>query len=322
MLIVYIFKIASWLCYKVPRRISYAVATIGGELYYWIARNHSRHADRNMRIVLGEPKINRRVRLVARRSFRNYAKYMVEFLAQSHPKAPTRPGFMGQGGWHYFDSALEQGKGLMLVTPHLGNWDAAIELVCGYSKYQLHTVAHDFKPPELNKLIQGSRERLGIKVYSPEGALRGLYNALKKNEVVVLLIDSPLKNEGIIVEMFGKPVRFAQGPATLALKTGAGIMLGYVTRQPGNQTFYAVWEAPLQYEVTGDRERDIVQVTQLLAKSIEQLIRRHPDQWYMFRPLWLTEEEVIEHERHQQKSGERRSRRKSVAPVESVASVD
>lgn len=291
MLAVNLFKIASWVCFNTPRRLSYRVATVAGEIYYWVAREHSRKADRNMQIVLGEPKINRRVRLVARRSFRNYAKYMVDFLRQSHPQAAKLPGFVGQGSWQYFDDILAKGKGAVLFMPHFGNWDGAIGLVSTYGDYNLHSVANDFKPPELNQLIQSSRERLGIKIYSSEGALRGLYTALKKNELVVLLVDSPLKSEGVIVELFGKPVRLAQGPAALALKTGAGLMMGYIVRQPGNDTYYAAWEKPLEYELTGNKERDIEIISQQIANNIEMLIRRHPDQWYMFRPLWLTPEE-------------------------------
>ncbi|MEI6044703.1 MAG: lysophospholipid acyltransferase family protein [Chloroflexota bacterium] len=309
MLAVYLFKIASWLCFKIPQSISYPLATIGGELYYWIAREHSRNADRNMQIVLGAPKINRRVRLIARRSFRNYAKYMVDFLRLSHPKAPLVPGFTGEGGWSYFEEGLAKGKGLMLFTPHFGNWDGAIGLVNSYG-LKIHSVANEFKPPELNDLIQGTRQRMGINIYSPEGALRGLVTALKRNELVVLLIDSPLKNEGVVVEMFGKPVRFAPGPATLALRTGANLMLGYVARQPGNKTFYAVWEPHLKYEPTGDKEQDILALTQQIAHVIEGLIRRHPDQWYMFRPLWLTDEELKEHEEARQQN--RRKGRKTV----------
>jgi KDO2-lipid IV(A) lauroyltransferase len=320
MLAVHLFKIGSWLCHHIPGAITYRFAAVAGELYYWLNRKHSRHADRNMQIVLGEPTINRKVRMAARRSFRNYAKYMIDFMRLTHPDAKPLPGFSGEGGWDYFEEGLAKGKGLMLFTPHFGNWDGAIHLVTSHG-YKLHSVAKDFQPRELNAIIQGSRERMGIKIYSLEGALRGLYNALKKNEAVVLLLDSPLKGEGVVVEMFGKPVRFAQGPATLAVKTGAGLMLGYVARQPGNSTFYGVWEPSLEYELTGDKERDIVAITQQMAKVIERLIRRHPDQWYMFRPLWLTEEEIEEHQKLEQQQEQRRSRRKNVL-VESVAPGD
>lgn len=315
MIAVYLFKIASWLCLKTPRAISYRFAAIAGELYYWIARNHSRKADHNMQIVLGEPKINRRVRLMARRSFRNYAKYMIDFLRQSRYDAPLLPGFIGEGGWEYFDKELARGKGLMLFTPHFGNWDGAIGLVSSHN-YKLHSVANNFKPAELNQLIQGTREHMGIKIYSPEGALRGLYGALKKNELVVLLLDSPLKNEGVVVEMFGKLARFAPGPATLALKTGASLMMGYVVRQPGNSTYYACWEKPVEYQLTGDKERDVEIITQQMAKQIESLIRRHPDQWYMFRPLFLNEEETAQYQEQRRQQEARRSSRRKASPAQ------
>ena len=301
------YKTISWALWKLPTWFTYALAAVAGEVYYWVVRDHSHFADINLQIVLGEPKINRRVRQVARRSFRNYVKYMVDFLRQPHLTRQEISALMTGAGWDIIEEAQSYGKGVMLISPHFGNWDGAAAVASSHG-YQISSVAKDFSPPELNELLQGARREKGIKIYSLKDSMRGLVSALKKNEMVVLLLDSPLQNEGIVVNFFGRPVRFAAGPGTLVYMTGAKVVLGYMARQPGNRTFYGCWEPIIQYELTGERDHDIQAITQGIAGAVEKLVRRHPDQWYMFHHIFLTDAEIAEY-RRQQESGGRKARK-------------
>jgi lauroyl/myristoyl acyltransferase len=315
-LIVWGFKAGSWLCWKTPTRFTYRLAAVGGELYYWLARSHSRYSDHNIRIALGEPKINRRVRLVSRRAFRNYVKYIIDFLRLPHLDPADLSVVVTGVGWHHIDNALKGGKGAMLITPHFGNWDTAAAVVNAHG-YLVSSVAKDFEPPELNELVQGSRRRHGLTIYSLKDSFRGLFTTLKNNGLVVLLLDAPLQSEGVVVNFFDRKARMAIGPGVLAYRTGAPVIMGYVVRQPGNQLYYGCWEPVLQYELNGDRDHDIQAITQAIATAIETLVRRHPDQWYMFRQLFLTEAEELEHQRLSEERDnakkERRARKRAAA---------
>ena len=305
------YKVASWLCWKLPTRWTYRAATVGGELYYWLARSHSHEADLNMQKVLGEPRINRRVRQVARRSFRNYVKYVLDFLRQPHLTAQDVHAACTTTGWQFIEEARQYGKGVMLITPHFGNWDGAAAVVNSHG-YRVSSVAKDFDPPELNELLQGARREKGLKIYSLKDSVRGLLTELKNNGLVVLLLDAPLRNEGVVVNFFGRPVRMASGPGTLVYRTGSKVVMGYIVRQPGNDSFYGCWEPALEYTLNGEHDHDIEAITQAIADAIEKLVRRHPDQWYMFRRLFLTPQEVIEHRQHAlQRSNQKAVRRSS-----------
>lgn len=316
----YTFKVASYTCYKAPIRVRSAVAAVGGELYYWLARTHSRKADENIRRVLGEKEVNRKVRQVARRSFRNYVKYMTELLANPYMTEDQIEQAIASASWENLEGAISGDKGVMVVTVHFGNWDVAGSLV-NTRGYKVTSVANSFKPADLNELIQGVRRKRGITIYSPEGALRGLYSAIKRREIVGLVIDSPLKSEGVVVDFFGAPARFAKGPAAIAIKTGVMVLVGFVARQPGNNTYYGMWGRPLDYKVTGNHDLDVQQLTQLIAYDVEKLIRRHPDQWYMFRHLWLNEAEIAEHQQvttTEKRAGRRSKTNPAAAKSESV----
>jgi KDO2-lipid IV(A) lauroyltransferase len=306
------YKTISWLLWKLPQWFTYPLAAVGGEFYYWLNRNHSHYADLNLQIVLGEPSINRRVRQVARRSFRNYVKYMIDFLRQPHLTIQEIAALITSSGWEYITEAQNYGKGVMLISPHFGNWDGAAAVATAHG-YTLSSVAKDFDPPELNELLQGARRAKGIKIYSLKDSMRGLVSTLKANGMVVLLLDSPLQNEGIVVNFFGRPVRFAAGPGTLVYMTGAKVVLGYMARQPGNRTFYGCWEPVNDYELTGERDHDIKAITQGIANEVEKLVRRHPDQWYMFHSIFLSDAEYAEYEKQQQSHKKARRPRPNAA---------
>ena len=76
--------------------------------------------------------------------------------------------------------------------------------------------------------------------------------------------------------------------AAIARKTGAAIVVGYCARRRNDKTFYGVFEKPVEYEhlLTGDKEHDIQAITQQIVSRMEAIIRRHPDQWFMFRQMW------------------------------------
>jgi KDO2-lipid IV(A) lauroyltransferase len=158
------YKTISWLLWKLPPWFTYPLAAFGGEVYYWLNRNHSHLADVNLQIVLGEPAINRRVRQVARRSFRNYVKYMVDFLRQPHLSLHEIAALITSSGWNYIEEAQTYGKGVMLISPHFGNWDGAAAVASAHG-YKISSVAKDFDPPELNELLQGARRSKGIIIY-------------------------------------------------------------------------------------------------------------------------------------------------------------
>lgn len=314
-LIVNSYKTAAWLCATIPQPILYPLAAGGGELYYWLVRSHSRNADENIRVALGEKEINQRVRLVARRSFRNYAKYMTDLLRQpsiSNADIEANVSTSPQD-WEHISRGLALGKGLVFTSFHFSNWDAAACVFMAHG-YKLASVAKDFEPPELNDLLQGARRGKGLHIFSLKDSLRGLITTLKNNGAVVLLVDSPLQNEGVIVDFLGGKVRMPTGPAILAQRTGAKIIMGYIVRQPGNNIYYGMWEPPLEWETTGDKEKDVQLITQKIADQIGEVVRRHPDQWYMFRRIFLTPAEV---EAHLKSQSVRPERRKAASPVAS-----
>ncbi len=282
------FRSVSYISGKVPVRFAYWVGAAVGDFIYLTWKQHSANAVSNMRRVLGEAADWRLVKEVARDSFRNYAKTIVDFLRFPHLQVDDiHEAISTQHGWENLEAALSKGKGVVVVSAHLGNWDLAGALM-GSRGLPLHAVADRFDP-RMDQLINGTRQRYGINIIKMEvGSLKQIFAALKRNEIVLLLFDRPQPDEGVPVQFFGETAYLPAGPAAISLKTGAAIVIGYCARRRGDKTFFGAFEPPIEYEhlLTGDRERDIQIVTQEIVRRMEAIIRRYPDQWYMFRQMW------------------------------------
>lgn len=282
-------RTASFLSNKMPVRFAYWIGAAIGDFIYLTWKQHSANAVSNMRRVMGDAADWQVVKGTARDSFRNYGKTIVDFLRLPHLDVDEiHKAIPRQHGWENLDEALSRGRGVLVVSAHFGNWDLPGALL-GMRGLPLNAVADSFEPKKMDDLINGARRKYGIKIIEIQaGSLKQIFAALKRNEIVVLVFDRPQPNEGVPVKFFGETAWLPAGPAAIALKTKAAIVIGYCARRRGDKTFSGAWEPPIEYEhlLTGDKERDIQIITQQIVSRLEQIIRRYPDQWYMFRPMW------------------------------------
>jgi KDO2-lipid IV(A) lauroyltransferase len=285
--------LASWLAARAPLPAGYWLAAALGEAYFWLHPGHSRHAVDNLAVVLAQDRAFPAVRRLARASFRYYAMYLLDFLRlPSTSPAGAERGVLS-AGWEHLDAALGQGKGALVVTAHFGSWDRAIGLVAGRG-YRASALVDVFRPPALDDEVRRARARHGLALIPAEGgaALRQLYAALRRNEVVALLADRPLREQGTPVSFFGRRTWLPSGPAMLALRTGAPVLVGHFLRRPDLVSFQGAFEPLATPPPTGDRRADERALMQAVVDRLERLIQRHPEQWYMFRPMWPTEPEA------------------------------
>lgn len=284
------FKAALFTAARVPRGIGYRLAALGGEAYFWLNPGHSRKAVDNYTVLLAEAHGAPRPRDTARRSFRNYGKYLFDFFRLSSADPDTIEDHVQVEGFEHLDAALERGRGAMLVLPHFGNWDLAGALVATRG-YPILTLADQFSPPALDRLVRRTRERSGIGIIALDrgGSLRHIGRALARNQIVSFVIDRPQRAGGVEIEFFGAPAWVPTGPARFALRTGAAILPGYVGRRPGDLTYFGRVEPPVEFVRTGDERADLQGLTQAIMHRLEKPLRDHPDQWYMFRHMWKSE---------------------------------
>ena len=250
------------------------------------------NAERRQMIQRHLTRVNPRLtaaalRLATQNAFDSYARYYMDsFRLPSLSKRAVERGFSIEG-WHHVKSALDQGNGVILALPHLGGWEWAGRWMTDRG-HKMSVVVEPLEPPELFEWFLEMRQDLGMNVISlGPGAGGAVLRALRENEAVCLLSDRDIERNGVEVEFFGERTTLPAGPATLGLRTGAPILpVGcyFTARLNGHHT---IVRPPVPAERHGGGLRDDVsRVTQSLARELEFLIRRAPEQWHLFQPNW------------------------------------
>jgi lauroyl/myristoyl acyltransferase len=162
---------------------------------------------------------------------------------------------------------------------------AQIVAVRGLRPLVLHERLH---PQRLFDYVAGLRSRMGIQ-FVPIGdasVLKLAFRTLRQNGLLGVVADRDITNSGRVVRFFGADARLPDGHVTLALHTGAAIVIAFCLRQPGDKVEGFV-EPPIILESTGDREADVNCGMAQVVSVLERYIGANPEQWVYFQPVWL-----------------------------------
>ncbi|MDI6606460.1 MAG: lysophospholipid acyltransferase family protein [Candidatus Omnitrophota bacterium] len=278
-----LYRIGQFIALKTPLKLAYAIAIFISGLHYLFADKDRRMVRANLKAIFPE-KSEREIRGIRLRMSRNFAKYLVDFFRFEKIDKEYIKKNIRIENLHYFDEALSKGKGAIVLTAHLGNWELG-GVVISLLGYSFWVVALEHKEKKVNDFFNYQRESKGLKVIPLSRAVRASLNTLKENKIVALVGDRDFSQKGIVVDFFAKPTSLPEGPAAFSLKTGAPIVPGFMLRNK-DDTFTLVIEKPIEFTPSGDKNKDLEALISRYAKVIEDYIRRYPDQWYMFRTFW------------------------------------
>jgi KDO2-lipid IV(A) lauroyltransferase len=283
----WLFRLAILLTRPMPLRLGYwfgeRVALI---CYIVIFPRHRKALNANLAHILRSDD-KRYVDSVGRKVFRNFGKYIIDFI---HYPLLTKEEVRSRirfDQWQDLDSLRGSDRGIIIATLHFGNWDvgAAALAVQGFP---VNAIAETFPYKPMNDLVQGSRAKLGMKVIGREHVGTSVFRALRRGEMLAMLLDVPDPDFGIRVDFFGAPALVSSAPARIALRTNSWMMPSVVLRGPEDDlALTPIIDLSLRdFQPTGDDERDVVELTRLTLRSLEAMIRKYPDQWFIFRRMW------------------------------------
>jgi lauroyl/myristoyl acyltransferase len=284
------FKLVSFLSMTLPRPILYWVAHRLADFNHRFD-HRGRHAVRdNLRVILGPQAPEDRIRYEARWVFRNFGKYLAEFFGYQRFGARFIDTYIDFIGLEHVDAALARGKGAVINTAHLSNWEIGAAAFARKG-YPLTAIAQMHPEPDVNELFRRQRASRSYFVIPPEGALRRCTRALRENQLVCFVGDRTAGEGDVEVTFMGRPCRFPQGPARIALAAGAPLIPGFVIRRTSD-SFAIVVEPPIEPPHVGDRREAARIMTQKFADVVAQYVRMFPAQWGVFFKAWPDGEEI------------------------------
>ena len=271
---------------RLPESVTGPAATLVGSALTAGRRQSRASYARHIRRVLGTRLSDAEVRTWTRRAFLNYARYWLEGARLPGIDSSVIASRMSiESGYEHLTAGMAAGKGVILALPHLGRWEWGGAWLA-LQGFPMTAVAEPVEPPQLYDWFVDQRQALGLTIVQLGPEASGvLLRTLRGGGLVGLLCDRDIVGNGVEVEFFGERTTLPAGPATLALRTGAVLLPTAVYGGPGRH-HTAVILPPVPTVRTGRLRADVTRITQQVAHDLETLIRRAPDQWYLFQPNW------------------------------------
>ena len=179
------------------------------------------------------------------------------------------------------EKAINKGQNIVLMTAHYGNWEL-IPLAISARFAPLSVVGRKLDSEKMDSLLKENREQFDIDVIEKSGAMRNMIKSIKKKRILGLLVDQNI-SDGILVNFFGKPVKHTHSISVLARKFDITIIPVFITRE---NNYLLTFYKPLEYSITNNKEKDILELTQKQADITEEIIRKKPEEWFWLHKRW------------------------------------
>ncbi len=255
-----------------------------GWLLRYLSPRHYRIVIKNLRLAFGTEKSEEELHRIARACYRHMGKSLMEFIRLPGMSREYLLHITRVQGVEHIQAALERGKGVILLTAHLGNW----ELVGGrlaLEGFPVNVIARAQRDTTLTDYISRTRESIGLRVYHRENSVKACLLALRNNEIVAMLLDQNAGDDGVFVDFFGHQASSAAGAAVFALRTDAAVLPAFAVRRP-DDTHAMIVDPPVPLVRTDDQKQDIVTNTARYQKIIEEKVRAYPEQWFWLHKRW------------------------------------
>ena len=273
----------------VPVRVVYRVVGWAMPLaLQMFARGHLNRATDNMRQVLGPHVDPREARRVTRAAFANYARYMVDLVRMPNLKPREFIDSIAVEGWENVDTAYAYGKGVVFATGHIGNWDMAGATFAARGR-PVSALVETLKPARWNERVQRTRIGRGREGHSdrvwPAGHARRAAQARGPGGAGRPASGAGRCRRDLLRASHAHPGRCGDTRAA----DRSPVVPAALVRNPHGRGYLALIGAP----IVGVKGDDASMIMQRVMSWLEGIIRRYPDQWFMFRQMWPAGEPLL-----------------------------
>lgn len=256
-----------------------------GDFVFFAFRRTRRLALEHLELAFGDELTPAAREQIARASFRNLSRCLCELINFDEVRERLDE-YVQVEGWEYAEQALAQGRGGIVVTGHIGNW----ELLAAYFASKgipVAAIARRIYEPRVNEMIAQFRARNGVQTILRESpsATREILKVLRAKGILAMLIDQDTRVASISVPFFGRMARTPVAAAALAVRRDLPVAAVFAQRRPDGGHRLIV--RPLfPQERSADQRHDIAALTRQFNEVLEQQIRRNPAEWVWWHRRW------------------------------------
>lgn len=269
---------------RVPRSAAVRTAGFLGRIWFVADKRHRNVALENLTHAFGAEKTRPEIRCLARQVFCHLVLMLFEIGWSLRLRQKDFFRFFRITGLQHLIQAHQRGKGVLILTGHVGNWEllTMAAAMLGYSMSAIYRPL-DFKP--LDRFFNSLRTRHGAVLYPKKNAMRPVLRALKKGELIGILLDqNARRRDGVFVDFFDRKAWTNKGLALIAQATEAPVVPLFLLRE--NHGFLVEFGPEIPTVRTGDKNKDVESNTRQYNRAIEDVIRRYPDQWFWVHERW------------------------------------
>jgi KDO2-lipid IV(A) lauroyltransferase len=225
---------------------------------------------------------------ILRAMYRGLGWQLAEFCHMPRLTLVRANRFIRYEGLNNFLSARARGKGVLILTGHIGAWELS-SFYHSLAGYPMSMVIRRLDNSLLDRYVNHIRCLHGNRVLHKDDFARGLIAAMRTGETVGVLMDTNMTPpQGVFADFFGTPACTAAGVARVALKTGAAVVPGFMVWHPQEKKYVLHFLPALDLIRTGDDEAGAHANTQIFNRSLEAIIRQYPEQWLWVHRRWKT----------------------------------
>jgi KDO2-lipid IV(A) lauroyltransferase len=270
-----------------PRPLARAKGICIGWVVYLLFGRLRRVGRRNLQIAFPAKSVHERNQIL-RGMYVSLGRLLAEFCLFPRYTRQNVEKIAVYHGFENFEQAEQLGKGVLLLTGHVGGWEVG-SFVHSLYGHPMNIVVRPLDYPYLNRMAEDFRSRFGNRLLPKQDFARGLLAAMHNGETVGILMDTNMTPpQGDFVPFFGVLACTATGLARVALKTGAAVVPAFTVWDGQLRKYRVLFEPAIKLVKTGDHDADVLANTALFNKAIEDVIRRHPDQWLWVHRRWKT----------------------------------
>lgn len=270
----------------IPKSSVYSLAELSAKIGFFIAVRHRRIAYESLNIAFGNEKTKAEIKKIIKGCFTNMVRGMFEILAFSHePHLLDKMVVVEARG--NLDKALTKGKGVIMVSGHFGNFPLVLTKLA-IMGYKVNIVLRKMRDEKTDEYFNEKRTALGVKsIYTQPRSecVKNIFNVLRNNEIVFMLMDQNFGSGGVFVDFFGKKAATATGPVIFAMRAEAPIVPAFIFRKTDN-THQFIVEPEIILEQREDKNQMILENVAEITAIIERYVRAYPTEWAWIHRRW------------------------------------